>query len=119
VTASKLCARCPEVIPSGTLCPACQAAARAKRGSAATQGYGRRHRETFRAAVLARDPVCKLCLKAWATEADHWPLSRRELVAAGLDPDDPQHGRGLCKPCHSRETARHQPGGWNDRWRAV
>jgi 5-methylcytosine-specific restriction protein A len=45
--------------------------------------------------------------------ADHWPLSRRELVEQGLDPDDPKHGRGLCTSCHSRSTAREQPGGWN------
>jgi 5-methylcytosine-specific restriction protein A len=45
--------------------------------------------------------------------ADHWPLSRRELTEQGLDPDDPRHGRGLCARCHSSETARHQPGGWN------
>ncbi|WP_433406947.1 hypothetical protein [Streptomyces sp. CA-146814] len=45
--------------------------------------------------------------------ADHWPLSKRELVARGLDEHDPRRGRGLCHSCHSSETARHQPGGWN------
>jgi 5-methylcytosine-specific restriction protein A len=45
--------------------------------------------------------------------ADHWPLSRRQLAAQGMNPNDPKHGRGLCTPCHSRETARDQPGGWN------
>jgi 5-methylcytosine-specific restriction protein A len=50
---------------------------------------------------------------AFATVADHYPLSRKELIDAGLDPNDPQHGRGLCKPCHDRETAQNQPGGWN------
>ncbi|MFD9064197.1 HNH endonuclease [Kitasatospora purpeofusca] len=82
------------------------------RPSSTAQGYGPRHRARFRAAVLRRDPRCVLCRKALATEADHYPLSRRTLVERGLDPDDPQHGRGLCKPCHSRETAEHQPGGW-------
>ncbi|MER7155437.1 holin, partial [Streptomyces lydicus] len=48
-----------------------------------------------------------------SAHADHYPLSRRELVARGDDPDDPRHGRGLCGPCHSSETAQHQPGGWN------
>jgi 5-methylcytosine-specific restriction protein A len=49
---------------------------------------------------------------AISTVADHWPLSRRELEDQGLDPNDPQHGRGLCKHCHDMETARNQPGGW-------
>ncbi|AHH98316.1 hypothetical protein KALB_4954 [Kutzneria albida DSM 43870] len=42
--------------------------------------------------------------------ADHYPKSRRELVAAGADPNDPQHGRGLCVACHNAQTARLQPG---------
>ena len=80
------------------------------RGTSTQRGYGAGHRR-FRAQVLERDPWCKLC-GARATVADHHPLSRRDLVAKGLDPDDPARGRGLCKPCHDRETARHQPGGW-------
>lgn len=47
-----------------------------------------------------------------AVIADHYPLSRKELLARGLDPDDPRHGRGLCKRCHDQETADRQPGGW-------
>ncbi|MEU6709988.1 hypothetical protein ABZ897_00800 [Nonomuraea sp. NPDC046802] len=52
-----------------------------------------------------------------STVADHHPLSRRELVARGLDPDDPQYGRGLCTSCHGKETAANpeQAGGWNRR----
>ena len=50
-----------------------------------------------------------------ATVADHWPTSRRDLIAKGKDPNDPNHGRGLCASCHGRETAAHQPGGWNYR----
>jgi 5-methylcytosine-specific restriction enzyme A len=45
--------------------------------------------------------------------ADHYPLSRRELIDQGLDPDDPGRGRGLCKRCHDTETAQRQPGGFN------
>lgn len=33
-------------------------------------------------------------------------LGARQLVEAGLDPNDPAHGRGLCEPCHKQETAR-------------
>lgn len=56
--------------------------------------------------------MCVLCKRAPSVHAEHWPLSRRELVAAGLDLDDPQHGR-LCGPCHSKHTASEQPGGCN------
>jgi 5-methylcytosine-specific restriction protein A len=84
------------------------------RGSSTAQGYGAEHRDRFRAGVLARDPDCVLCGDP-ATQADHHPLSRKELVARGLDPNDPEYGRGLCRPCHSSETAQHQPGGWHRR----
>lgn len=77
-----------------------------RRGTSTQRGYGKAHRTLFRPAVLERDPICVMpdC-DAPATEADHYPLTRRELVAKGLDPDDPKHGRGLCKRCHSRHTA--------------
>ena len=105
---------CPTLVPAGSgRCSACERAADGRRGSARARGYGKGH-ERFRRAVLARDPLCVLC-GATATEADHHPLSRRELSAAGLDPDDPVHGRGCCKSCHSMATALHQPGGWADR----
>jgi 5-methylcytosine-specific restriction protein A len=71
------------------------------------------HRNRFRPGVLDHDPICVLCHIAAATIADHWPKSRKELIALGLDPDDPRYGRGLCKPCHDTETAQNQPGGWN------
>jgi 5-methylcytosine-specific restriction protein A len=62
--------------------------------------------------------VCVLCKRAFATVADHWPTSRRELVEQGVtNPDAPSRLRGLCGPCHSRETANNpdQAGGWNRR----
>lgn len=107
---------CPELAPPGqSRCPTHQAEARRdsdqRRGTAAQRGYGSQHRSKFRAQVLARDPMCALC-PVPSTEADHYPLSRKELEALGLDPNDPIHGRGLCHPCHARETAAHQPGGW-------
>jgi len=77
------------------------------------RGYDTRgHRKRFRLSVLHRDPLCVLCGHI-ATIADHYPKSRRDLINTGSDPDDPQHGRGLCKPCHDTETATHQPGGWH------
>ncbi len=81
------------------------------RGGARQRGYGKAH-ERFRRTVLRRDPQCVLCHSAPSTEADHWPWSRRELVARGLNPNDPQYGRGLCSTCHKQQTAKHQPGGW-------
>ena len=83
------------------------------RGTARQRGYGKRHEDRFRRGVLDAQPVCVLCRRAPATEADHYPRSRQQLEAEGLDADDPQYGRGLCKPCHSSETAKHQPGGFN------
>jgi 5-methylcytosine-specific restriction protein A len=82
------------------------------RGGARQRGYGKRHEGRFRRGVLDAQPVCVLCRRAPATEADHWPKSRQQLEREGLDADDPQFGRGLCKPCHSSQTAQHQPGGW-------
>ena len=104
---------CPALVDKGVrLCTECAREAEASRGSAAARGYGRRHRRTFREGVLAMYPICVLCHRRPSTEADHYPRSRRELEDDGLDPNDPRFGRGLCKPCHSSETAAHQPGGF-------
>ncbi|MFJ8027441.1 holin [Streptomyces sp. NPDC096311] len=113
--------RCPEYTQHGK-CDDHRREAEKQRGSARQRGYGKGHVTRFRPGVLARDPLC-VCTNETcghrgpcgqpSVHADHWPLSRRELVAAGLDPNDPEHGRGLCGPCHSSSTAREQPGGWN------
>ncbi|RPE27300.1 holin [Kitasatospora cineracea] len=103
---------CPEFTDKGR-CEDHRREAEQRRGTARQRGYGTTHTRRFRAAVLARDPQCTLCGQAPSVHADHHPLSRRELAAQGLDPDDPAHGRGLCHSCHSRETAQHQPGGWH------
>lgn len=77
-----------------------------QRGSAASRGYGARHRR-WRELVLARDPTCKDPFGVHAeahqvvpsTDADHivrlqdgggWSLS---------------NGQGLCASCHGRKTA--------------
>ena len=110
---------CPNVTPRGvTRCDDCtRDHARqldARRESQTQRGYNSRGHRRFRRVVLARDPLCVIC-GAVATVADHWPTSRRDLVAQGLNPNDPSRGRGLCASCHGKETAEHQPGGWNDR----
>lgn len=114
------CASCGQ--PVRGRCTACRQRTDQRRGTSHQRGYDKQHRLRFRAAVLARDPVC-VCTNtdhshgprctSPAVHADHYPLDRRELVARGMDPNDPRHGRGLCHPCHSAETARYQPGGWN------
>lgn len=103
---------CPTLTDAGR-CAEHQREAEQRRGTARQRGYGTQHERRFRPGVLAKHPTCVLCGRAPSTQADHYPLSRRELVERGLDPNDPQNGRGLCARCHSRETARHQPGGWH------
>ena len=104
---------CPEYTDQGGRCLDHRQQAEARRGTARQRGYGREHEQRFRPGVLARDRTCVLCSTAPSVHADHHPLSRRELVEQGLDPNDPRHGRGLCHSCHSKETAAHQPGGFN------
>jgi 5-methylcytosine-specific restriction enzyme A len=83
-----------------------------QRATAAARGYDGTW-SARRADYLTARPWCCLCGAA-ATIADHWPTSRRDLVAAGTrDPDADHRLRPLCSRCHGTETARHQPGGWN------
>lgn len=114
---ARICANpgCPAIHDgtTGARCPAC--AKTADRAHwARTRAYSSKGHREFRNAVLHRDPCCVLCGNI-ATVADHYPKSRQDLEQLGMNPDDPAHGRGLCKPCHDGETARNQPGGWNTR----
>ncbi|MFB7288991.1 holin [Actinacidiphila glaucinigra] len=103
---------CPEFTQHGR-CDDHRRQAEQQRGTARQRGYDREHETRFRTGVLTKHPTCVLCGQRPSVHADHHPLSRRELVERGLDPNNPAHGRGLCPPCHSSQTARHQPGGWN------
>ena len=116
--ASRPCATdgCPSLVPVGTSrCEACErkreAVFRARRDRSLHRHYNSRGHRRFRRLVLARDPLCVLC-GSIATDADHWPMSLRDLLDAGLDPNDPSRGRGLCRSCHSAETMRLGQGGW-------
>lgn len=103
---------CPEI----TQAPKCEAHSKQrerKRYDTRDKGYYTAGHRAFRALVLHRDPICVLCHIAIATDADHHPRDRKQLVLEGMDPNAPEHGRGLCRPCHSRETALNQPGGWH------
>lgn len=95
----------------------------AKRGTSTQRGYGARHENYFRAGVfqiwgtrcvaplegetVTGEPIKTICGRR-AIHADHYPRSRRELEAAGLDPDDPQHGRPLCPHHHNKHTGQTQ-----------
>ncbi|XBQ15813.1 MAG: HNH endonuclease signature motif containing protein [Oceanicaulis sp.] len=80
------------------------------RGSAAKRGYDRDWRK-LREIKLKRDPLCEDCLADGRTE----PAREVDHVERFRDADgridhrkrlDPKNLRSLCKPCHSRKTAR-------------
>lgn len=81
------------------------------RPTAAQRGYDARW-QCRRKRYLASHPICALCPHP-AKVADHYPRSRRQLIADGVrDPDADAYLRPLCTNCHNKETAKHQPGGW-------
>lgn len=88
-------------------------ATQARRARISNKVYNTAGHHAFRDAVLTRDVVCVIpdCVQ-WATVADHYPRTRIELVALGLNPNDPQYGRGICAPCHNKHTAATSPGGF-------
>ena len=95
--------RCPAVAGPRGLCVGCSRAYERRRGTAAQRGYGATHRR-WRAAILARDPVCRACGQAPSREADHiTPLSQGGGWSL-------ENGQGLCKPCHSRKTMTRDGG---------
>lgn len=107
-------AGCPTIYEGTTSrCPTHTRQADKGRGTARERGYATRGHQHFRNQTLSRDPICTLCFLRESSVADHYPLSRRELIEQGMNPNDPQHGRGLCSSCHNKETAQNQPGGWN------
>lgn len=88
------------------------------RPSAAERGYDTAWRIT-RAAFLEDHPLCMSdecgALPLWrrpeATDVDHID----GLGPLGPRGHDPTNLRALCHSCHSKRTARDQPGGWNRR----
>lgn len=106
---------CPTIYPTseGSRCERHRKEADKARGTATERGYNTPGHQAFRRAVITRDPICVLCNVRPSTVADHWPISKRDLIAAGLNSNDPTRGRGLCTTCHDTETAKNQPGGWH------
>lgn len=104
---------CPTLFDGdGGRCPT--HATQARRARVDNKVYSTREHRDFRTLVLQRDPICVTpgCANP-STVADHHPCTRRELVAAHLNPNDPQYGRGLCAMHHNAHTARTSPGGWH------
>lgn len=125
--ARRRCTRCGTPTVTSP-CDTCEARRQSqvdrRRPSASLRGYGSQRHQRFHDAVLQRDPVCVCpgcprcggqarCLRP-STDADHHPRTRRQLVADGEDPNDPQHGRGLCHRCHSHWTAKRDGGFGNE-----
>lgn len=110
----KVCnvAGCPTLFDNaGGRCP--EHATQARQARTSNKVYNTRGHRAFRDAVLKRDLVCVTpdC-NEWSTVADHYPLTRIELVTQGLNPNDPQYGRGLCATHHNKHTAATTPGGF-------
>ncbi len=111
VAARRLCAQlgCPTLVSKGR-CPAHDKTREQRRryyrndprGSSTRQGYGSAWRR-LRVSVLAATPYCPC--GAGATEVDH--IKPRSQGGA----DDPSNLQALCKPCHSRKTARQRRSG--------
>lgn len=104
---------CPHKADSGR-CDGCRASKKKlyRTRSREHNDYGPRW-PARRLDYLLNHPACVLCRRR-ADVPDHWPRSRRQLVAAGvLDPDADEHLRPLCTSCHNRQTAANQPGGWH------
>lgn len=103
---------CPQYVTAGGRCAACRRQYEQQRGTFRERGYQAATWDPARAACLQRDPICQLCHTAPSQVADHWPTSRRDLIATGVtDPDALHRLRGLCIPCHNRHTALTRGGG--------
>ena len=110
---------CPEIVPAGTgRCSECRRRAERVRGTATQRGYGGRAWQATRRAFL-RQPQNKICAirgpkcTVVATVPDHWPDSRKDLIARGVpDPDAFHRLRPACVACHNAATAENQPGGF-------
>jgi 5-methylcytosine-specific restriction protein A len=108
---------CPTITQGGR-CAACTALVRARRPKTARRGYGARW-QAVRASYLRAHPLCE-CADCEAIPAPLRPVAREVDHIDGLGPLGPRgydwtNLRAMTKACHSRATARAQPGGWNDR----
>lgn len=100
---------CSQLLAPGASCPTHRRHAR--RTSTSKRGGYDSGWQRFRRRYLYENAWCVLC-GARATDVDHYPRSRAQLIDAGeSNPDQPRFVRSLCHRCHSRETGRLQSGG--------
>ncbi len=102
---------CPHMRP----CPVHPARKREdRRPPASVRGYDytwKVKRDQF----IKDNPICEDCGRP-SVVPDHYPKSRRQLLAEGIaDPDLPQYLRPRCWSCHSARTAREDGGYGNGR----
>jgi len=80
-----------------------------KRKTTAQRGYGRKWQKA-RAAYLAKHPLCVRCEASdrvtAATDLDHIVPHKGDMVLFWVR----NNWQGLCKPCHSRKTAKEDGG---------
>jgi 5-methylcytosine-specific restriction protein A len=108
--AASVCAEpgCPEIVVGRRRCP--DHPRSDSRPSASARGYDVKWRRNS-ARFLKAHPVCVDC-GAPATDADHDPVTRVELVRRGdPHPDAWHHLVARCHPCHSRKTATRDRAG--------
>lgn len=67
--------------------------------------YHSKRWQVLRRAVLARDPICKVCGERLSQEVDHVvPLSQ------GGDEWSLDNTQGICSPCHALKSGRESAG---------
>lgn len=106
--ARRTCPNCKRVLTTRGPCPICRARRDAR--APGTNNYNTSTWMARSAEYLLTHPWCRLCGKR-AKVADHHPLSRRDLIRFGLDPDTDDRLRPLCQSCHAKETNKYQGGG--------
>lgn len=110
IRASRPCRECSSLAVDNGLCAAHAARAkereRERKSDPIQKMYGWADWQVTRAAVFFRDPMCVVCGRRVSTQADHHPLSAREIVARFGTAAffDPVRSRGLCASCHSAKT---------------
>ena len=117
--AKRRCPRCRRGY-SGPVCERCKArdeTIREKHDDGAGEFYQTPEWRRISAHFLKHHPLCVLCeaegKSVPAKVADHYPTSRRDLLAQGIVyPDAWRRLRPLCLGHHRTETNRLQPGGF-------
>jgi 5-methylcytosine-specific restriction protein A len=109
---ARMCAEvgCGVVVHRGRWCRSHRSANEARRGSAASRGYGREWQRA-RADYLERYPLCLMCSQAGqvceAAEVDHIkPVGSAEDSLFWVE----SNWQPLCGECHKRKTATEDGG---------